>query len=180
MSPLAALGVRIQIPAEAVVPLLIAVGVVLVLVFAGSALKAWKDRHPGAARIGGILMAVALLGGAGYLLGKVLIETRQNDPVYKGIVLVGFLEGPLAGFFGSISAILWRFASQRWIALATGLGIGVALFMKPLAWPLMYESYDGHMRQWGLLDPEHLAFLGPGIVAVIVGLVVGLRAPRVS
>lgn len=175
MDPLATLGVRIPIPAEAVVPLLIAVGVILVLLFAGSGLQTWKAKHPKGARIGGAIFAIALMAGSIYFLSKTLIETNQRDPVYKGIVLVGFIEGPLAGGFGAIAAVLWGFANQRWIALATGVGIGAALIAKPLVWPLMHESYNGDMHQWGLMDPEHLSFTGPGIVCLIVGLAVGLR-----
>lgn len=177
MNPLAGLGVRIPIPAEAVVPLLIAVAVVLVLVFAGSGLQTWKAKHSRSATIVGIIVAVVLTGVAGYILGKVLMETRQRHPIYEGIVLVGFIEGPIAGFCGSVAAIMWRFANQRWIALVTGVGIGAALIAKPLVWPLWSKSYDGSRREWGLIDPEHLSFLGPGIVAIIVALVVGLR-PR--
>src|SRR5688572_4989427 len=145
MSPASALGVRIPIPAEAVVPLLVVAGIVLVLVLAGSGFQAWMAKHPRSARIAGIVLAAGLTGVAGYILGKVLIETQQYHPVYKGLNLVGFIEGPIAGFCGSAAAILWRYANQRWIALATGLGIGIALIMKPLVWPLMHESYDGTM-----------------------------------
>ena len=175
MNPLAALGVRIPIPAEAVIPLLLAVGVILVLVFAGAGLQTWKAKHSRSATIGSIILAVAMIGVAGYFLGKVLVETQQRHPIYDGIVLVGFVEGPIIGICGSIAAIMWRFANQRWIALVTGAGIGAALIAKPLVWPLVAKGGDGTMYEWDLMDPEHLSFLGPGIVAVIVGLVVGLR-----
>lgn len=178
MNPLAALGVRIPIPAEAVIPLLIACGVLLVLGFAGSGLQSWKAKHSKSATIVGIIIAVVLTGVAGYFLGKVLIETRQRHPIYDGITLVGFFEGPIIGFCGAVATIMWRFANQRWIALVTGLGIGAALIAKPLVWPLWRKSYDGTIREWGLVDPEHLSFLVPGIVVVIVALVVGLRPRR--
>jgi hypothetical protein len=175
MNPLAALGVRIPIPAEAVVPLLIACGVLLVLGFASSGLQSWKVKHSRSATIVGILLAVGLTGVAGYFLGKVLMETSQRHPIYDGIVLVGFIEGPIIGICGAVATIMWRFANQRWIALVTGLGIGALLIAKPLVWPLWAKGYDGSHHEWGLMDPEHLSFLGPGIVVVIVALVVGLR-----
>jgi hypothetical protein len=170
MIPLTSLGVRIALPAEAFIPLMIACAVILVLVFAGSGLKTWKQNHPRGARFGGAIFALVLMAGSIYFLSKTLTQTNQYDLVYKGVRLVGFIEGPLAGGFGAIAAILWGFANQRWLALATGLGIGAALIAKPLVWPLMYESH-----QWGLMDPEHLSFIGPGVVCLITGLVVARR-----
>ncbi len=178
MNPLAGLGVRIQIPAEAVVPLLVACAVVLVLVFAGSGLQAWKAKHPKSATIVGAIVAVGLTGVAGYFLGKVLTETLQRHPVHEGIVLVGFFEGPIIGFCGAVAAIMWRFANQRWLAVVTGLGLGAALIAKPLVWPLAAKGGDGTLYDWDMMDPEHLSFFGPGIVVIIVALVVGLRRRR--
>lgn len=110
MSPAVVLGIKI--PAEAVIPLLVVVAVVLVLVFAGSGLLTWKAKHPQSARIAGIVFAVGLTGVAGYILGKVLTETLQRHPVYNGIIQVGFIEGPIVGFCGSaFTRRAWRSAA---------------------------------------------------------------------
>lgn len=178
MNPISALGIRIPVPSGAVVPLLAVVGIVIALAFASSAMRAIKAieaTYPRGTRATAIVVALALVSGALYLLAKVLTETLQYDPIYTGVLRVGFLEGPVIGGLAAIATMLWRFANQRWLALATGVGIGAALILKPFAWALTHKDYRGGMATWGLTDPEHLVFLIPGLVAVITALAVVRR-----
>lgn len=177
MSELGVVAVKIPIPAEAVVPILIGIVALLVLIFAGGALATWKDKNPAVATKVGMAIALACTGYAIYTLARVVPETDMNDRIHNGIQNVGFLDGPIAGFLGIIGAILWRYANQRWIALGSGGLIAIALLIKPLVFPLRHW-YKDSAHVWGLIDPEHLSFLGPGVAVAIAALVAGLSPPK--
>ena len=178
MNPLAALA-RIKIPAEAVVPLLIGTGALLVLVFAGSALATWKEKNPSSARTFGLVMAVVLTGLSIFFLSRCL--TNQMDPNNEGTGQLQFLDPPIAGFLAACACAFWRMGDQAKIALGLGLAIGIAMFVKPWVWPVIssyYSTYEHaqHTRSRGMLDPEHLEFLGSGFVVIVTALVAGLKA----
>ncbi|MBS1119358.1 MAG: hypothetical protein H6Q90_1586 [Deltaproteobacteria bacterium] len=176
---LSSLAIHIKLPSEAIVPLLVGAGILLVMVFAGAALADWKRKHPQGARIFGLGMALGLTGVAAYRLALMLPQGDENDRVHEGIQLVTMFDGPIVGFLAAIGVVMWRYTNQRWIALGTGLVIGLALFAKPFIAPLSH-IWDGHARQWGNLDLEHIAFFAPGLVLVIVALVVALPKPAVA
>jgi hypothetical protein len=173
MSPLSGLAVVIKVPPEAVVPLLVGSAALLVLLFAGAALKDWKDKHPEVAAKVGLVIAVALTGYALYV-GARIIPAKYIDHGAPGETTIGFLDGPIMGFSALIGTLFWRFGNQRWIALGVGLGIGLAMFAKPFILPL-YGWYDYHEHPWHFFDPEHLSFHGPGLAVVIAGLIAGKK-----
>jgi hypothetical protein len=173
MQPEALLGVVIKIPAEAVVPLLIGSVALMVLLFAGTSLAAWKQKRPETASKVGLVVAVALTGYALYV-GATIIPAKYIDHGAPGQTTIGFLDGPIMGFTALIGALFWRFANQRWIALGVGLGIGLAMFGKPFILPL-HGWYDGHEHPWHFFDPEHLSFHGPGVAVMIAGLFAGSK-----
>jgi hypothetical protein len=168
-------GVRIPIPAEAIVPLLIGIAALLVLLFAGASLKAWKEKNPGVATKVGMVLALACTGFALYTVIKVFPEIDMRSRTLPVVQHVEFFDGPTAGFLALIGAILWSFANQKWIGVATGSAIGLALLLKPFVFPLRRSVGD---RTWGLIDPEHLAFLGPGLAVAIVVVIVAIKPRR--
>jgi hypothetical protein len=176
---LVTLGVHIKIPKEAVVPLLVGLGILLVMLFAGTALASWKRNHPKGAQIFGLVMALGLTGVAAYRLAVLVPQGDENDRVHEGIQLVTMFDGPIVGFLAAIGVIMWRYANQRWVALGTGLVIGIALFAKPFIAPLS-NIWDGHARQRGTMDLEHIAFFAPGVILIIVALIVALPKPAVA
>src|SRR3954451_3703763 len=105
------LAVRIKIPPEAVVPLLLGIGALCVLMFAGSALAAWKARNPGGARTFGLVMGVVFLGVSGYFLSRCLWNTI--DPNSDGTGQLQFIDPPIAGFMAACAASFWRMGDQR-------------------------------------------------------------------
>jgi hypothetical protein len=178
MNPLVSLA-RIKIPAEAVVPLLIGTAALFVLIFAGGALASWKEKNPGSARTFGMVMAVVLTGISIYFLTRCL--TNQIDPNNEGTGQLQFLDPPIAGFTAACACAFWRMGDQAKVALGLGLAIGIAMFIKPWVWPVTVSYFDGtyhkavsHTR--GMLDPEHLEFLGSGFVVIVTALVAGLKA----
>jgi len=167
------LGIVIKVPAEAVVPIIVA-GVALgVLAFGGAALADWKVKSPGVATKFGLAVAVLLTGYALYV-GATIIPAKYIDHGAPGETTIGFLDGPIMGFSALIGTLFWRFANQRWIALGVGLGIGVAMFAKPFIMPL-HGWYEGHEHPWHFMDPEHLSFHGPGLAVIIAGLIAGKK-----
>ena len=60
-----------------------------------------------------------------------------------------------------------------------GVGIGLLLLVKPFVWPVIRHYTEagapGGSRSRGRFDPEHLEFLGTGIVVLITGLVTGRK-----
>jgi hypothetical protein len=162
------LAVVIKIPAEAVVPLLIGTAALLVLLFAGSALASWKAKSPGAASKFGLVVAILLTGASIYFLARGL--TNQSDPNNEGTGQINFTDAPIAGFLGAVSAAFWRMANLQIGSAIVGVGIGGLMLVKPFVWPVIV-TYDGHSRQRGMMDPEHIMFLGPAIVVIVVALV---------
>jgi hypothetical protein len=180
MPGLPSLAVVIKIPAEAVVPLLVGTGALLVLLFAGAKLKDWKDSHPAAAAKTGMVVAVLFSAFALWVAVRV-VPAHWIDFGKPGDAKIGFLDGPIMGFSALMGTIFWRFANQRQIALGFGLLIGLALATKPFIFPLhtyyAFGSETPHERVWSLMDPEHLSVFGPGIAVVIAALIAGKR-PR--
>jgi hypothetical protein len=171
------LAVHIKIPAEAVVPLLIGVGALLVLVFAGGALASWKERNPKAASTFGLVMAVIMTGISIYFLTRCL--WNQMDPNNEGTGQLQFMDPPIAGFMAACGAAFWRMGEQPKVALAIGILIGGLMLIKPWVWPVISDFYGGgthYVHARGLLDPEHAEFVGSGIVVLVTGLIAGLKA----
>lgn len=179
MSPALSLAVRVKIPAEAVVPLLVGTVALLVLLFAGSALASWKERNPSQARTFGLVVGVMMTCVSLYFLSRCL--WNQSDPNNEGTGQLQFLDPPIAGFMAACACAFWRMGDQPKVALGLGLAIGLAMFVKPWVWPVIrsyYSEYEHaqHTRSRGMLDPEHLEFLGSGLVVLVTGLVAGLKA----
>ena len=170
-------GVVIKIPPEAVVPLLIGVTALAILLFAGTKLAEWKTSSPASASKFGLGVAALLTAGALYMLVRCL--TNQMDPNSPGTGQINFTDAPIAGFLIGIAALFWRMGNQRFIGAGVGVGLGALMMAKPFIWPVIvvYEYNGGGSRQRDLIDPEHLMFLGPGLFAIILGLV-ALRRPR--
>jgi hypothetical protein len=172
-----ALAVVIKIPPEAMVPCLIAFGSLAVLMFAGAALKDWKARKPGSALKTGMVVASLITVYVIYQAVRI-IPAKYIDHGAPGQLTIGFLDGPILGFCALIASSFWAFANQPWPARLVGVVIGAAMFIKPFVSPL-YGWYDDHEHPWHFFDPEHLSFHGPGLVALIAGLVNGVRAREV-
>ena len=173
------LGVRIKIPPEAVIPLAIGVAALLVLLFFGTRLAAWKARAPDAAARFGLVAAGLLTAAAVFFLLRCV--SNQSDPNNEmpGVENISFTDAPIAGFMAALAAVFWRYANQRIVAALIGFGIGVLMLVKTAVWPVMRIWETGERYPRGTMDPEHLMFWGPGVVVVIVTLVAVLRRPRV-
>jgi hypothetical protein len=170
----ALLAVRIKIPAVAVVPLTITFIVLAILLFAGGRLVDWKQRRPNVATKVGLVTAIALTGYALYV-GATIIPALYIDHAGPGQPTIDFIDAPIMGITAIFAALSWRFANQRWIARGVGLSLGIAIFMKPFIVPLHRELFGKSDRVWGLMDPEHLSFLGPGAAVIIAGLFIGSK-----
>ena len=171
MNPIAALAVRIKLPAEAVVPLLIGIAILCVLAFGGSALATFKQQHPGAARIVGYVAGALCSALTIYRLMQIIPQTELRDPVHTGISLASPFDALIAGFIATMSVIMWGWARQRWLALVFGLGVGVELFIKPFVFALG-DSYEGERYVMGMDDPEHLSYFAGGLVVLVTALLV--------
>jgi NADH:ubiquinone oxidoreductase subunit 6 (subunit J) len=168
---------RIKIPPEAIVPLLlisIAIGILLVF---GAKLAEWKRKHPQSAERFGLVVAAVFTGLSVYFMLHGL--TNQSDPNNRivGVENINFTDAPIAGGMAALAAAFWRMASQRIVALLIGVGIGAVMLTKPFVWPVL-SMHEGGSWPRGTMDPEHIMFLGPGLVAIIVGLIAGLKKPR--
>jgi hypothetical protein len=178
MNPLVVLAkIRISVPPEAVVPLLIGIGVLLVLVFAGAALANWKAKHPALAAKVGLIIALVLSAYVVYM-GALLMPNRYIDLGPPGHPPISLADGPIMGFLGVIATVLWRFANQRWIALGFGVIAGAALVLKPFVLPVVLHFSSDSQRAPGLADPDTLSLIGPGIAMLIAGLVAGRGSGR--
>jgi hypothetical protein len=175
------LGVKITVPAEAVVPIIIGSIALAILIFSGSALASWKERNPAAAKmfgmiVGSICMIVSIIFLAKCLL--VQIDPNSDAPGTK----LEFFDPPLAAFMAAIGALFFRMGDQPKVALGIGLVVGGLMIAKPFIWPVIVtytESYGDrgtYSRQRGMLDPEHAEFIGSGIVVLVTGLIAGLKA----
>lgn len=176
----AALGVRIKIPPEAVVPLLVGTAALLVLVFAGGALKSWKDRSPGPASTFGLVVGSLCTIGAIYFLAKSIPNTI--DPNSDGTGQLNHLDPPIGAFMTVLACAFFRMGGKPKIALVLGLVVGIAMLVKPFVLPVIvtYARYDGPgmvSRSRGMMDPEHLEFLGSGIVLLVTAFITGARTP---
>jgi hypothetical protein len=177
MHPEAVLAkIHISIPAEAVVPLLVGIGALLVLVFAGAALKDWKARKPGAARTVGMILAVGLSGYALYM-AAMMLPNKYIDLGPPDQPPISLADGPILGFTALIGTLFWRFADRRWVALGFGGVIGALLIAKALVLPLVTWFDYGSERARALSDPDTLSLLGPGVAVLIVALIAGSRKP---
>lgn len=175
MTPHALLAkIRISIPPEAVVPLLIGVAILLVLLFAGAKLADWKAKSPRVATMVFLIGAIALSGFVLYKAAMVLPE-KYIDLGPPGHPPISLADGPVMGFVAIIATVLWRSANQRWIALGFGAGIGVALIAKPFVIPMVLHFSSGSERTPAITDPDTLSILGPGIAVLIAALIAGLR-----
>jgi len=170
------MAVTIKVPAEAVVPLVIGMFTLGVLIFAGATLVSWKTKHPRAALIVGLVIAIAL---SAFVLYKaaVLIPEKYIDLGPPDHPPISLADGPILGFTTVIATLFWRFANQRWVALGLGTGLGVALIAKPFVLPLAIYFSSGSERACVPSDPDTLSIVGPGVACLIAGLIVGLRRP---
>ncbi len=168
--------IRISIPPEAVLPLAIGIGALLVLLFAGAALQSWKERKPAAARTVGTIAAVLMSGYAIYL-AVFLLPNKYIDLGPADQAPISLADGPILGFTAVMATIMWRFASQRWVALAFGGVLGVALVLKPFVMPLVTHFSSGSERARVISDPDTISILGPGLAVLVAALVCGLKKP---
>lgn len=177
----AALGVRIKLPPEALVPLLVGTAALLILVFAGSALASWKQRAPRSASTFGLVVASMCAVGAIYFLVKSVPNTM--DPNSEGTGQMSLFDAPIGAFMAALACGFFRMGGKHKISLGFGLLVGVVLIAKPFILPVIVtytESYGGrgtvsHSR--GLLDPEHAEFVVGGVVVLITGLITGAKPP---
>jgi hypothetical protein len=169
-------GVVIRLPAEALIPLLVGLAALAVLLFAGTRLAEWKASSPASAAKFGLGAAALLTAGALFLLFRCL--TNQSDPNNEGFGQINFTDAPTAGFLAGVAALFWRMGNQRFVGFAAGGGLGALMMAKPFVWPVIvvYTYGGGGSRTRDLIDPEHLMFLGPGLFAIILGLV-AVRRP---
>ena len=168
--------IKIEIPPEAIVPVLIGIVTLLILIFAGAALADWKERRPKVAVTTGLVLAVALTGYVIYEAAMLLPE-KYIDLGPPGHPPISLADGPILGFSAIIATLFWRFANQPKVSLALGVLLGVALIAKPFVIPLYSYFSSGSERARGLTDPDTISILGPGVATLIAGLMVGLR-PR--
>jgi len=176
------LAIVIHVPPEAVVPILVVCGILVFLGLGGSMLASWQAKHPGQARVAGYLFGAAFTGFAVWKLTQIVPMTEENSREHLGVYYFSFFDGSVAAATGLMAAIMWRWAGQRWVGLGAGAGIAAALIAKPFMYPLvhLWDDESGaiteHHRQ--LMDLEHLSFIGPGVVCLIVALIVGFGGRR--
>ncbi|MFN0252773.1 MAG: hypothetical protein ACKV2T_38215 [Kofleriaceae bacterium] len=175
------LGVKIQVPAEAIVPIIIGCVALAILIFSGSALASWKERNPAPARIFGMVVGSICMIISIYFLSRCLLNQIDPNSDAPGAKLE-FLDPPLAAFMAAIGALFWRMGDQPKVALGIGIVVGGIMIAKPFIWPVIVaysESYGDrgtYSRERGMLDPEHAEFIGSGIVVLVTGLIAGLKA----
>ena len=175
MNPVTVLAkIKIEVPPEAIVPLLIGMAILLVLIFAGAALQDWKERKPKAARTVGTIFAVLLSGYALYVFVTIM-PNKYIDLGPPDQPPISLADGPILGFTAVIATLMWRFANQRWIALGFGGVIGVALILKPFVMPFVTWFSSGSERARVISDPDTLSLLGPGVAVLIAALIAGLK-----
>lgn len=181
MSIESVLGVRIQVPPEAVVPIIVGGIALAVLIFAGSALASWKEKNPAAAKMFGMVVGGICMLTSIYFLSKCLLNQIDPNSDAPGAKLE-FFDPPLAALMAAIGAAFWRMGDQPKVALGIGLLVGGIMIAKPFIWPVIVtynESYGDrgtYSRARGMLDPEHAEFIGSGIVVLVTGLIAGLKA----
>ena len=177
------LGIRLNLPPEALLPLLFATIALLLLLFASDKLSAWKVHQPTKARTLGIVTASGLTIIACYFLFTKL--SNQSDPNNSGTNNMSLFDAPMIGFFAAVGALFWRFGDQRRIGFGMGVAVGVVLIAKPFVWPVVStvdymngsrRVFESHNR--GLFDPEHYLFILGGLVAIACGFIA--RLPSVD
>ena len=168
---------RIKIPPEAIIPLAIGLTVLLTLVFFGTKLAAWKAQSPESAARFGLVTAGLFTAVSVFFLLRCL--TNQSDPNNEivGMTNITFTDAPIAGGMAAFAAGFWRMASQRLVALLIGGGIGVLMMAKPFVWPVLRQWDDSAPYPRGMMDPEHIMFLGPGLLAIIVAVIAAKKKP---
>jgi hypothetical protein len=166
--------IKISLPPEAILPLAIGIGVLLVLLFAGAALQSWKERKPEAAKMAGTIAALLLSGYAIYAAVS-LMPNKYIDLGPPDQPPISLADGPILGFTALMATVIWGFANQRWVALGFGAVMGIALILKPFVMPFVTWFSSGSERARVISDPDTLSILGPGIAVLITALVVGLR-----
>ncbi len=177
----AALGVRIKLPPEALVPLLVGTAALLILMFAGSALASWKQRAPKAASMFGLVVASLCAVGAIYFLVKSV--PNQIDPNSEGTGQMSLFDAPIGAFMAALACAFFRMGGKHKIALGFGLVVGIVLIAKPFILPVIVTYADHYggtasgivSRSRGLLDPEHAEFVVGGVVVLITGLITGAK-----
>lgn len=175
------LAIRFKIPPEALLPLLFAIGALLILLFASDQLVAWKGRQPTRARTLGIAVALSLTLVTCYFLFAKL--PNQSDPNNAGVNNLSLFDAPMIGFFAAVGALFWRFADQRRIGFWIGVTAGAVLIAKPYLWPVVasYDYMNGNQHVMAshnrdLFDPEHYLFILSGLVAIACGFVARLSS----
>jgi hypothetical protein len=171
------MGIVIHVPPEAVVPILIGSGILVVLALFGSALADFQRKQPGAARIVGYVLGGGLTAFALWKLSQSLPITYENDREHLGVYYFSWLDGSIAAAAGLMAAIMWRWAGQRWVGLGVGGGIAAALIAKPFIYPLVHlweMDNEIHEHHRTLMDLESLSYVLPGVACLIVALIVGL------
>lgn len=172
------LGAMIRLLAEAMAPLAIALVAIVVFLFAGNVLLAWKERAPAKARAVGYVIATLAGGAALYLAARVVPATRANDPVHEGVALVSLFDPVVSAFCAAVAGLMWRFAGKRWIGGVLAAGVAAALIAKPFVSPL-FRTYDGNPRTFSPTSETHLFFLLSGLALAVVALVmIVVSSPR--
>jgi hypothetical protein len=168
-----ALAVVIRLPPEAIPPLAIGLAALFVIIFFGSKLADWKARSPQHARVFGLVTGVLLTGASLYFLLHCL--TNQVDPNNEMPNRINFTDAPIAGGMAALAVVFWRFANLKPVAGLVGAVVAALMYAKPFVWPVtrVWEvgEAEGHAYARGLMDPEHLMFLGPATLVVIVTIV---------
>ena len=62
------------------------------------------------------------------------------------------------------------------VALLVGGGLGVLLMTKPFIWPVLIV-HEGGTWPRDMMDPEHIMFFGPGLLAIIAAVIAAAKKP---
>lgn len=160
------LAVRIPVPPEAVLPILVGSAALVALLFAGAALADWKRRAARPARVGGTIVAVIVTAGVALYLARSVFVRYDNF----------ILDAPIAAGLGVIAMLAWRFAERHTLAVALGVTWGLLLLAKPWLWPAI-APYKDPPAPYELLEIDHLVFLAGGAVELIAAFLVWTLRP---
>ena len=102
-----------------------------------------------------------------------VIITDHCMPRMNGLELVRRLR---ARKFGGKILVLSAHLTDEAIRAYEELHVDM-MMSKPFVWPVLRQWDDSAPYPRGMMDPEHIMFLGPGLLAIIVAVIAAKKKP---